>query len=214
DRAGAAYIAPGDYPLSLLVIGGSQGARILSDIVPGAIAALPDALLRNIRVSHQAREEDAVRVAEAYSSAGIAADVKPFFADVPERIAEAQLVISRAGASSVADLSIIGRPCVLIPFAAAADDHQSVNARALAQSGAAIVIPESRLAVETLSEQIATVLTNPDGAAQMAQAALTVGMPRAPENLADIAQALAQGAPLSLNGNGHTAGNKAERQNV
>ncbi|MEM9911673.1 MAG: glycosyltransferase, partial [Pseudomonadota bacterium] len=119
-----------------------------------------------------------------------------------------------AGASSVADLSIIGRPSILIPFAAAAEDHQAVNARALAEAGAAIVIPESRLAVDTLSAQIANVLTNPGGANQMAQAALTVGMPRAPENLADIAQALAEGAPLSLNGNGHTAGNKAERQNV
>ena len=214
ERAGAGYIAPGDYPMSILVIGGSQGARILSDVVPGAIASLPTDLLKNIRVSHQARDEDGVRVADAYAAAGIAADVLPFFSDVPDRMAEAQLVISRAGASSVADLSIIGRPSILIPFAAAAEDHQAANARGLAEAGAAIVIPESRLAVETLSAQIATVLTNPGGAAQMAQAALSVGMPNAPERLADISQALAEGAPLSLNGNGHKAGNGAERQNV
>lgn len=208
-RAGAGYIPPGDYPMSILVIGGSQGAHILSRKVPAAIAALPAELLRNIRVSHQARPEDATRVAEAYAAAGIAADVQPFFEDVPERMAEAQLVISRAGASSVADISIIGRPAILIPFASAADDHQTANARGLAQAGAAIVIPESRLAESTLSDQIATVLTNPSGAEQMARAALGVAMPRAPEHLADIAQALATGTALPMAG----AGNEMETQN-
>src|SRR6056297_2710300 len=91
ERAGAAYIPPGDYPMSVLVIGGSQGARILSDVVPDAIAGLPDGILRNLRVSHQAREEDLERVRRAYAGAGIDADVQPFFRDVPARMSEAQL---------------------------------------------------------------------------------------------------------------------------
>ncbi|WP_135503553.1 UDP-N-acetylglucosamine--N-acetylmuramyl-(pentapeptide) pyrophosphoryl-undecaprenol N-acetylglucosamine transferase [Roseovarius aestuariivivens] len=191
ERAGAGYIPPGDYPMSILVIGGSQGARILSDVVPPAIADLPPEILRNIRVSHQARDEDGARVAAYYADAGIDAEVQPFFRDVPARMSEAQLVISRAGASSVADISVIGRPSILIPYAAAAADHQAANAKGLAKAGAAIVIPESRLAVETLSEQIAAVLTNPEGALQMSRAALSVAMPDAPQHLADMVEELA-----------------------
>ena len=116
ERAGAAYIPPGDYPMSVLVIGGSQGARALSDVAPPAIASLPNNLLRNIRVSHQARDEDGERVAAYYQEHGIAAEVQPFFRDLPRRMSEAQLVVSRAGASSVADISVIGRPSILIPY--------------------------------------------------------------------------------------------------
>ncbi|MFN3209117.1 MAG: UDP-N-acetylglucosamine--N-acetylmuramyl-(pentapeptide) pyrophosphoryl-undecaprenol N-acetylglucosamine transferase, partial [Roseovarius sp.] len=163
-----------------------------SDVVPPAIANLPMDVLRNIRVSHQARNEDAERVATLYAENGIDADVQPFFRDVPARMSEAQLVISRAGASSVADISVIGRPAILIPFAAATEDHQAANAKGLSRAGGAIVIPESRLEVEALSEQIASVLTNPQGASQMAQAALSVGMPDAAQALADITEELAR----------------------
>jgi UDP-N-acetylglucosamine--N-acetylmuramyl-(pentapeptide) pyrophosphoryl-undecaprenol N-acetylglucosamine transferase len=191
ERAGAPYIPPGDYPMSVLVIGGSQGARILSDTVPAAIAALPEALLRNIRVAHQAREEDGARVARAYAEAGIDADVQPFFRDVARRISEAQLVISRAGASSLADLAVIGRPSILIPYAAAADDHQSANARGLVGAGGAILIPERRLDTASLSAQIASVLDDPRGASLMAEAARTQGRPEAAERLADLVEDLA-----------------------
>ena len=191
ERAGAPYIPPGDYPMSVLVIGGSQGARILSDVVPGAIAALPDEILRNIRVSHQAREEDGSRVARAYAQAGIDADVQPFFRDVPARMSEAQLVISRAGASSVADISVIGRPAILIPYAAAAADHQTANARGLVEAGGAIRIPENRLDEASLTAQIAAVLGDGQGAALMAQAALSQGMPDAAQRLADRVEHLA-----------------------
>jgi len=192
DRAGAGYIAPGDYPMSILVIGGSQGARILSDVVPPAIASLPTDILRNIRVSHQARDEDMDRVATFYAEHGIHAEVQPFFRDVPRRMSEAQLVISRAGASSVADLCVIGRPAILIPYAVASGDHQTANARGLVQAGAAILVPEKRLEVDTLSQQIATVLSNPQGAEQMAAAALSCGMPDAPEVLAGLVVSLAE----------------------
>jgi UDP-N-acetylglucosamine--N-acetylmuramyl-(pentapeptide) pyrophosphoryl-undecaprenol N-acetylglucosamine transferase len=190
-RAGAGYIVPGDYPMSLLVIGGSQGARILSDAVPAAIAALPPELLRNLRVSHQAREEDLARVTAFYAQHGIAADVRPFFHDVPARMSEAQLVISRAGASTIADLTVIGRPSILIPFAAAAADHQTANARGLVEAGAAILIPESRVDAATLAEQITAVLTNPAAANYMARAALEMGAPDATERLVALVEELA-----------------------
>ncbi|MBF9031869.1 undecaprenyldiphospho-muramoylpentapeptide beta-N-acetylglucosaminyltransferase [Rhodobacterales bacterium HKCCE3408] len=191
ERAGAAYIAPGDYPLSVVVIGGSQGARILSDVVPRAVAALPDQLRSQVRIAQQAREEDVDRVARAYAEAGIPAEVDTFFRDVPRRFSEAQLVISRAGASSIADLTVIGRPSILIPFAAATGDHQTANARALVDAGAAILIPESRLTPEVLSEHIATVLDNPEGALMMANAALAQGVPDASDRLADLVEELA-----------------------
>ncbi|WP_299952995.1 UDP-N-acetylglucosamine--N-acetylmuramyl-(pentapeptide) pyrophosphoryl-undecaprenol N-acetylglucosamine transferase [uncultured Roseobacter sp.] len=191
DRAEAGYIAPGDYPMELLVIGGSQGARILSDVIPPAIAALPMQMLRNIRVSHQAREEDLERVAGFYAEHGINADVQVFFNDVPRRMTEAQLVISRAGASSVADLSVIGRPSILIPYAAATGDHQTANARGLVRAGGAIMIPESRLNVDAVAEHILTVLDNPDAAMHMARAAAGFGKPDATEALVEMVEQLA-----------------------
>lgn len=191
ERAGAGYIPPGDYPMSLLVMGGSQGARILSDVVPPAIASLPLELLRNLRVSHQARDEDGQRVADFYAEQGINADVQPFFHDVPNRMSEAQLVISRAGASSVADISVIGRPAILVPFAAATADHQSANARGLTEAGGAILMPEATFNVESLSEQLHAVLTNPAGANQMAQAALSCGKPDATQELVALVEHLA-----------------------
>ena len=131
DRAESGYIQPGDYPMEILVTGGSQGARILSDVVPPAIAELPREMRRHLRVSHQARAEDVERVATFYEGALVEADVQPFFHDMPRRIAEAQLVIARAGASTVADLSVIGRPAILIPLASAIRDEQTANARGL-----------------------------------------------------------------------------------
>lgn len=191
ERAGAGYIPPGDYPMSILVMGGSQGARILSDVVPPAIDALPSEIRRHIRVSHQARGEDFERVTKYYADQGISADVQEFFSDIPERMSEAQLVISRSGASSVADISVIGRPSILVPFAAATGDHQSANARGLADAGAAIVIPENLFEVDSLSEQIEIVLSNSDGALQMSRAAMSVGKPDATENLVSLVEYLA-----------------------
>jgi len=194
ERAGAGYIPPGDYPMSLLVIGGSQGARILSDVVPDAVANLPQALRRNLRVAHQARAEDGDRVTAAYDAAGIRAEVKPFFADIPRRLSEAQLVISRSGASSVADISVIGRPAILIPFAAAAGDHQTANARGLVDAEAAILIPESALDAAALAAQISAVLENPNAAAVMARNALAQGRADATDRLVEIVESLTERA--------------------
>lgn len=186
ERAEAGYIAPGDYPMDLLVMGGSQGARILSDIIPPAIAALPMDMLRNIRVSHQARDEDGSRVAEYYAEQGINADVQPFFHDVPRRMSEAQLVISRSGASSIADLTVIGRPAIFIPFAAAAGDHQVANARGMVEAEAAVMITETAATPETLTQHIQMILSDGPAASKMAERALALGKPEAAETLADM----------------------------
>lgn len=186
DRAGAGYIAPGDYPMDMLVMGGSQGARILSDVIPPAIAALPMDMLRNIRVSHQARDEDQARVTEYYAENGINADVQPFFHDVPRRMSEAQLVISRSGASSIADLTVIGRPAILIPFAAAAGDHQVANARGMVEAEAAVMITEAAATPANLTQYIHMILSDGPAALKMARSALALGKPEAAETLADL----------------------------
>jgi UDP-N-acetylglucosamine--N-acetylmuramyl-(pentapeptide) pyrophosphoryl-undecaprenol N-acetylglucosamine transferase len=188
ERSGAGYIPPGDYPMSLLVIGGSQGARVLSDVVPAAVAGLPEDLRGRLRVAHQAREEDVPRVVAAYADAGVRAEVEPFFADVPRRMSEAQLVISRAGASSIADISIIGRPSILIPYAAATADHQTANARGLVDAEAAILIPESALDAGVLAQHMAAILTNPKAAETMARNALAQARPDATDRLVALVE--------------------------
>ena len=193
ERSGAGYIAPGDYPMDILVIGGSQGARILSDVVPAAIAALPEAIRRRLRLTQQARAEDVDRVIAAYDQAGIAAEVAPFFADIPRRLSEAQLVISRAGASSVADIAVIGRPAILIPFAAATGDHQTANARGLVDADAAIMIPEGSLDADSLSAQIAAVLGDPAAAAKMARNAHSYARPDATDRLVALVIDVSEG---------------------
>lgn len=196
DRAGADYIPPGDHPMSVLVMGGSQGARILSEVVPAAIAALPGALRRYIRVSHQARPEDLSAAQTAYAEAGIDADVQPFFQDIPRRMAEAQLVISRAGASSVADLTVIGRPAILVPFKAAAGDHQSANARGLVEAGGARLVTEDDLGPEVLADEVARLLSNPALAQSMAQSALGHGRPDAAQRLVSLVEQMVAGTPV------------------
>lgn len=191
ERSAAPYIPPGEYPMSMVVIGGSQGARILSDVVPAAVALLSEPLLANLRVAHQARDEDAERAAAVYDAAGIRAEIAGFFTDIPRRLSEAQLVISRSGASSVADISVIGRPSILIPYAAATGDHQTANARGLVDAGGAILIPEKLLDAATLARHIAQVLENPEAAETMARTALGEGKPDATARLVALVEELA-----------------------
>lgn len=191
EKAAAPYTPPGDGTLNILVIGGSQGARILSDTVPQALSALPEAITKRLHVSQQAREEDQQRVADHYANHGIRAEVQPFFKDVPDRMATAQVVISRAGASSIADLTVIGRPSILVPLAIATGDHQTANARGLVEAGAAILMPETRFTPEALRDHVETLLTDPNAAATMAQAALQVGAPDATDRLVALVEGLA-----------------------
>ena len=188
-----------DYPpftedglLKVLVTGGSQGARILGESVPPAIALLPEELRARLRVAQQARPEDIEHVTQSYLAMGVTAEIEPFFRDIPRRLSEAQLVISRAGASSVADISVIGRPAILIPFAAATADHQTANARGLVDAEAAILIPESQLNAQSLAQAIEAVLSQPDAANHMAQAALAQGMIDATERLVALVETLSE----------------------
>lgn len=192
ERAGAPYMPPGAWPMNLLVFGGSQGARILADCVPAAVALLPEDLRAHLRIAQQARPEDGARVTESYARLGVRAEVEPFFRDIPRRLSEAQLVISRSGASSVADIAVVGRPAILIPYAAATADHQTANARALVEADAAVLLPEPDLTPEILAQAITTILTNPATADQMAQAALGVGLPDAATRLAALVEDMAR----------------------
>ena len=188
-KAAAPYIAPGDYPMNLLVFGGSQGASIMGN-VPKALALLPKALQERLIVSHQARDADHAAAVAAYAELGIRADVQPFFEDIPERIANAQLVVARAGASSVADICVIGRPSILIPLAAAIRDEQTANAAGLKAAKGAIVIAEKDLTPEALAQHIGGILSAPDLAQSMAEAALELGRPDATQRLAALVETL------------------------
>ncbi len=193
EREHAQYITPGDYPMSLLVIGGSQGARVLSDVVPAAIGLLPDDVLQHLRISHQARPEDIELVRKRYADIGVPAEVEPFFNDVPSRLAEAQLVISRAGASSVADISVVGRPAIFIPLAIAIRDEQSANARGMVDAGAAFMLQEADLTALDLARHVHSILSDPNVAITMASAAKDYGKPEATESLVLMVEELAIG---------------------
>ena len=190
EKAAAPY--PDTETLNILIMGGSQGARILSDVVPEAITSLPEGTRKLLDISHQARPEDLARVTDAYTLGNITADVQTFFNDVPERMSAAHLVISRSGASSVADISVIGRPSILVPFAAAAADHQTANARGLVEVGAATLIKESDLAPDALSAHILAILQDQEKARDMAAKALSTGKPDATERLAALVEHLAE----------------------
>ncbi|MEL6679942.1 MAG: UDP-N-acetylglucosamine--N-acetylmuramyl-(pentapeptide) pyrophosphoryl-undecaprenol N-acetylglucosamine transferase, partial [Pseudomonadota bacterium] len=185
-RHGMPYEIDREGALHLLVIGGSQGASILSEVVPPAVEALPYDLRDRLTISHQARDADVSRVTGAYQEMGVEAVVEPFFHDVPSRLARAHLVISRSGASSVADIAVVGRPSILVPYAAAAQDHQTANARGLTETGAALTVPESELTSAGLSAHIAAILSDPNRARSMAEAALAQARPNAARDLADL----------------------------
>ena len=194
EQAGSPYIPPGDYPMSVLVMGGSQGARIMSDVVPPAVAALPEHIRRNIRVSHQARPEDLERVTAYYESELIKAEVQTFFDDVPRRMTDAQLVISRSGASTVADVSVIGRPAIWVPYGGAIRDEQTANARQLVEAGGAEIMTEAEFDVVPLTEKLTALLSDGAGMLKMSQAATACGVPDATERLVVLVEDLAQKA--------------------
>jgi UDP-N-acetylglucosamine--N-acetylmuramyl-(pentapeptide) pyrophosphoryl-undecaprenol N-acetylglucosamine transferase len=181
----------GNSAFELLVIGGSQGARILSVVIPEALAQLPDPLRRRLRVTQQARPEDLDAVRAAYTASGIAAEIRPFFDDVPARLARAQLVIARSGASTVAELTVMGRPAILVPYRYAADDHQTANARAIEAAGAAWVMGESAFTAEALGERLGALMDAPETLAKTARAAHDLGRPDAAERLAELVLATA-----------------------
>lgn len=193
--AGRPYVAPvRGAPVSLLVFGGSQGARILSEVVPATLAALPDDQRGRLRVVQQCRTEDLDAVRAAYRNAGIEAVVETFFTDMPARLSDSQIIISRAGAGTVGELSVAGRPAILVPYAHASDDHQSANAEMLVKAGGAWSIAQSEFTVARLGALLAELLADPARLSAAAAAAASTGRPDAAARLADLAERLSGGA--------------------
>jgi UDP-N-acetylglucosamine--N-acetylmuramyl-(pentapeptide) pyrophosphoryl-undecaprenol N-acetylglucosamine transferase len=184
---GSPYRAPGEgRVVDLLVFGGSQGAASFSQVVPETVLSLPAPLRARLRLVQQCRREDIERVRQGYARAGIVAEVAPFFADLPQRLAAAHLVIGRAGASTVAELATIGRPSILVPYPHAADDHQTANARAFEAAGACIVIPHASFTAANLGGHLTALIETPRRLADMAAAAHAAGRPDAAARLADL----------------------------
>ena len=160
-------------------------------MVPAALGRLPKTLRKRVRLTQQARPEDLDAVRSAHQASGIAAEIRPFFDDVPARLARAHLVISRSGASTVAELAAMGRPAILVPYLHAADDHQSANARALETAGAAWVMPQAAFTAEALAERLSALMAAPGDLVEAARRAFTLGRPDAAERLADLVLATA-----------------------
>jgi UDP-N-acetylglucosamine--N-acetylmuramyl-(pentapeptide) pyrophosphoryl-undecaprenol N-acetylglucosamine transferase len=177
-------------PLSLLVFGGSQGARFFSETVPAALVLLPPDIRERLEVMQQCREEDLERVRQAYTQCGLAAELAPFFHNLPELMAAAHLVIARAGASTVAELAVLGRPSILVPLPHALDNDQLENATRLAESGGAWCIEQRELTPERLAREIERLCRNPSQLVQAAAAARAQGRPEAVQRLADLVEEL------------------------
>lgn len=178
--------------ISILVLGGSQGARALTDVIPGALGRLPDDVKTRLRVSHQARPEDVVRAEGMYQKIGIQATVSSFFADVPQRLEQCHLVIARAGASTVAEVTVSGRPAVFIPYPAAADDHQMANARAVEQAGGAVVLPQDILNSETMADVCCRLISNIHTLVTLSSRAVSWSVPDAACRLGDVVEGIVQ----------------------
>ena len=172
--------------LRLLVVGGSQGARVMADIVPGAIERLEPALWHRLILTQQVREEDMARVRAVYDRLKINAELAPFFTDLPARLASSHLVVSRSGAGTVAELGAIGRPSILVPLPGSIDQDQFANAGVLAQADGAIRIVQNDFTPERLAAEIAAFAAEPARLAAMAANARTVGRLDAAERLADL----------------------------
>jgi len=184
EAAKAPYPAFGNR-INLVVFGGSQGARVMSDVGPPAIARLDEMLRRELNVVQQAREEDLDKVRKTYADMGVTAEVNAFFTDLPARMAQAHLVVSRSGASSVAELSVIGRPSILVPLPGALDQDQAANARTLADVGGAKMVLQSDFTPETLAADLSALLADPVGLTRMAANAKQAGIPDAADRLAE-----------------------------
>lgn len=194
----APVLAAADLPypegdtLGVVVTGGSQGAKVMSDVVPAAIALLSAEERARVRLTQQARGEDETRVREAYAKLGFAAEIAPFFPDLPARMARANLVVSRSGASTVSELAAIGRACVLVPFPHALDADQARNAVELERAGAATVIEQSAFTPQRLAQELRDALVDPDTLRMRGDAGRAVAVLDAAERLADLVEQIAR----------------------
>lgn len=195
DRVRAVSITPypdlgAEGPIRLVVFGGSQGAKALSDIVPSAIAAVPETLRHRLHIVQQCRAEDLDRVAEVYRKAKVNVELAAFFTDLPERIARCHLVIGRSGASTIAELTVLGRPAILVPLPGSIDADQKNNALVVEAAGGGWVAEQATLSPQSLGTRLTGLLTDPATLTKAAAAARSLGQPRAVEKLADLAEML------------------------
>jgi UDP-N-acetylglucosamine--N-acetylmuramyl-(pentapeptide) pyrophosphoryl-undecaprenol N-acetylglucosamine transferase len=192
--SGNVYEGPTEgKPITVLIVGGSQGAQILGEAVPAAMAMLPGDLRRRLRVEQQVRPEQLETVRAAYTGTGIDTDIRDFFDDMPDRLSRAHLVISRAGASTIAELTAVGRPSILIPYAHAIDDHQAANAARLSDAAGGWAIPQKDVTPEDLARRMKDLFQTPTVLSAAAQAAAKIGRPDATARLADLVEELAGG---------------------
>ncbi|MEM9027428.1 MAG: undecaprenyldiphospho-muramoylpentapeptide beta-N-acetylglucosaminyltransferase [Pseudomonadota bacterium] len=180
-----------DGDVRIVVFGGSQGARLFSDLMPDVLAAMPPDILPRLHITQQCREEDLDRVQAAYAQLGISMECATFFRDLPERIAGSHLVIGRSGASTVAELAAIGRPSILVPLPHSVDNDQLLNATRLVEAGAAWCIEQSELSPARLAEDLTVLIDAPDQLTGAAKAAQALGRPDADQRLADLVEHLA-----------------------
>ena len=186
-------------PLKILVTGGSQGATVLSATVPAGLGMLAPPLRRRLQVVQQCRPEDIERVRGQYAEPGIPAELTTYIQDMPGKVADAHLVIGRAGASTVAELTAAGRPAILVPFAAATDDHQTANAREMVKAGGARAIQEANFTPEVLARQIEALAMDPVALGNAAARSLSAGRPHAARDLADLVERVGDGAaPIAV----------------
>ena len=183
-------VSEGDAPLGILVLGGSQGATVLSEVVPAALGKLPDEIKARLDVTQQCREEDMSMVKKAYGESGIRAHLATFIDDVPERMAKCHVVISRAGASTVAEALTVGRPSILVPYPFAADDHQSYNAQAVDAAGAGWIMPQDTFTADNLAMRLDSLLGLPAVLEKSARCARDLGRADAAKLLADMVAGL------------------------
>jgi UDP-N-acetylglucosamine--N-acetylmuramyl-(pentapeptide) pyrophosphoryl-undecaprenol N-acetylglucosamine transferase len=192
EFVGALPSASGDR-FRLLVLGGSQGARVFSDVVPAGVALLPADLRQRLQIAQQCRPEDLDRVRVAYAEIGTEVELANFFGDVPRRMADCDLLLSRSGASTVAEVLALGRPSLLVPYLHAVDDHQTANAAALADAGAAVLVTQPELTPERLAAALASLMQQPARLATMCERARTLARPDAVDRLVEAVLALAAG---------------------
>jgi UDP-N-acetylglucosamine--N-acetylmuramyl-(pentapeptide) pyrophosphoryl-undecaprenol N-acetylglucosamine transferase len=179
-----------DLSLRLLVTGGSQGAGVFSTVVPEAVARLPEPLRTRLKISQQCRCKDLAQVCRAYRALGVEAELAPFFDDLPDRLAAAHLVVCRAGASTVAELTAAGRPAILVPYPFATDDHQTANACAVERGGGAWLIPQQTFTGAALAERLVSLFAAPASLIRAARAAREMGLPDASARLSAMVMGL------------------------
>ena len=178
-------------PFRLLVFGGSQGARFFSDLMPATVALIPKELQRLMSVVQQCRPEDVARVRQGYELLGVRAELEAFFPDLPEKIAESHLVVSRSGASTCTELAVIGRPAIMVPLPHAIDQDQKANANVLAKAGGGWVIDQAELTPARLAGEIARFIKEPERLTTAAAAARSMARPDAVDRLADLVEQVA-----------------------